>query len=128
MSKIRGKDTSIELAVSSYLHRKGYRFRRNVKGIPGSPDIAIKKYKVAIFVNGCFWHGHEGCPMYSKPKSNTAFWNEKIQRNKERDKRNIEKLKEQDWNVKIIWECELNKSYEATMNDVESWLCDIVHK
>jgi len=92
MSKIRGKDTSIELMVRRWLHARGYRFRKNVKDIPGSPDVAIKKYKVAIFINGCFWHGHKDCRLSGIPGSNVEFWKNKIQRNRRRDRRNYEEL------------------------------------
>ena len=85
MSRIRGKATKPELLVRHWLWSHGYRYRLNVKSVPGKPDIVLRKYRTAIFVNGCFWHGHEGCSLYSVPKSNTDFWIAKVQRNRERD-------------------------------------------
>jgi DNA mismatch endonuclease (patch repair protein) len=84
MSKIRGKDTKIEIKVRHWLYHHGIRYRKNCKDIAGKPDIAIKKYKIAIFIHGCFWHGHENCKYYRLPKSNTEFWKDKLKRIKER--------------------------------------------
>ena len=85
MSHIRSKDTGPEILVRKALHRLGYRYRLNVKSLPGTPDIVLPKYRTAIFVNGCFWHGHTGCRYYTVPKSNTDYWKEKVRRNIERD-------------------------------------------
>ena len=85
MSRIKGKDTKPELIVRRYLHAHGYRYRINVKRLPGTPDIVLRKYKTVIFINGCFWHGHEGCKYFVMPKSNSQFWQKKIERNKQRD-------------------------------------------
>ena len=107
MSRIRGKDTKPEMTVRRYLHAHGYRFRIHVRRLPGTPDIVMRKYHVVIFVNGCFWHGHEDCGMYVVPKSNVEFWRNKIERNKERDVRVAEQLRKMGWHVIRIWECQL---------------------
>ena len=122
MSKIRSKDTKIEIKVRHWLYNNGIRYRKNCKDIIGNPDIAIKKYKIAIFVNGCFWHGHTDCKNYRLPKSNMEYWESKINRNIERDKNNIDKLRIQGWNVFIVWECQANRDFENVM---ESLLHDI---
>jgi len=115
MSRIKGKDTSIELKVRSYLHRKGYRFRVNDKRYSGTPDIVLPKYRTIIFVNGCFWHGH-GCGNSKIPESNKVFWTEKIKNNKIRDDKNHSRLREEGWKVAVVWECEIEKDFEDTMN------------
>ena len=85
MSRIKGKNTKPEDIVAKYLFAHGFRYRRNVKTLPGTPDIVLKKYKTVIFVNGCFWHAHEGCRYFVLPEENREFWNEKLLRNRERD-------------------------------------------
>ena len=107
MSHIRGKNTRPELIVRKYLFAHGFRFRVNVKKLPGTPDIVLRKYHTVIFVNGCFWHGHEGCPYFVLPKSNVEFWNNKITRNRERDLKNRIKLRDMGWHVIQLWECQL---------------------
>ena len=116
MSQIKGKDTKPEIVVRKYLFSKGFRYRKNVKELPGKPDIVLKKYKTCIFINGCFWHKHEGCKYFVWPKSNTEFWKKKIETNVSRDQRNYRLLNEQNWNVIVIWECELKSaSFDNTM-------------
>jgi len=115
MSKIRSKDTKIEIKVRHWLYHHGIRYRKNCKTITGKPDIAIKKHKIAIFVNGCFWHGHDNCKIFSPPKSNSEYWKEKIEKNKIRDKANIEKLEEMGWNIFVLWECQIKADFEETM-------------
>lgn len=111
MAAIRGKDTKPEILVRKFLFSKGLRYRLNNRKLPGSPDIVLKKYKTVIFVDGCFWHGHEGCKYFRLPKSNTSFWETKITRNIERDKETTQALTALGWKVIRIWECELrNKS------------------
>lgn len=123
MSHIRGMATKPELQVRHWLWSHGYRYRLNVKSVPGKPDIVLRKYRTAIFVNGCFWHGHVGCSKYVVPKSNTEFWLTKIERNKERDQQNYKDLHDAGWHVIIIWECQLKKSIiDSTMYDVEHML------
>lgn len=110
MSHIRSKDTKPEQLVRQALWHKGFRYRLHVKDLPGKPDIVLPKYKTVIFVNGCFWHGHKGCKDFVIPKSNTAFWLEKIGKNKERDAKDETALKSAGWKVITIWECELKKT------------------
>lgn len=119
MSHIRSKDTKPEQLVRQALWHKGFRYRLHVKDLPGKPDIVLPKYKTAIFVNGCFWHGHKGCKDFVIPKSNTAFWLEKIGKNKNRDEQNITALISAGWKVITIWECELKKPViEATLSEL----------
>lgn len=116
MSRIKGKNTKPEIKVRKFLFSKGYRYRINVKSLPGSPDIVLSKYKIAIFVNGCFWHGHTSCKKYVIPKTNTEWWLNKIMSNKERDLQKETALKDLGWNVFVIWECGLlNKVFLETM-------------
>jgi len=105
MSKIRGKDTSPERYIRSLLHRRGYRFGLHSKTIQGRPDLVLVKYGVLVFVNGCFWHGHDACPLYRPPKTSKKFWHEKIKRNQQRDLRINRKLLSEGWRVLHIWEC-----------------------
>lgn len=114
MSRIKSKNTKPEMLVRRYLHAHGYRYRINVKRLPGTPDIVLRKYKTVIFINGCFWHGHEGCKYFVMPKSNTAFWEKKIERNKERDVEKRIKLRMLGWHTIIIWECELKPNNRHT--------------
>lgn len=108
MSKIRGEKNKPEEIVCKFLFSKGFRYRRNDKRFPGRPDIVLPKYKTIVFVHGCFWHGHQDCKASKLPKSNVNFWRKKITNNKERDRRNIDKLEDDGWNVLLIWECEIN--------------------
>lgn len=109
MSHIRSTNSKPEEIVRKYLFSKGFRYRKNVRSLPGVPDIVLKKYKTVIFVNGCFWHMHN-CPRFVWPSSNQEYWRPKILGNVERDKRNISELRDLGWNVIIVWECELKKS------------------
>ena len=109
MAAIKGKDTKPEMIVRKYLFSRGLRFRVQVRKLPGNPDIVLPKYKTVIFVNGCFWHGHEGCRYFRLPKSNVEFWKEKIERNVARDVRNEAELKALGWRVVRVWECEIKR-------------------
>ena len=109
MSHIRSKNTKPEQMVRQALWHRGFRYRLHVKDLPGKPDIVLPKYKTAIFINGCFWHGHEGCKDFVIPKSNTAFWLDKIGKNKARDARDEAALNVAGWKVVTIWESELKK-------------------
>ena len=114
MSRIRGKNTKPEILVRKELHARGFRFRLHNKKLPGSPDVVLPKYGVAIMVNGCFWHGHKGCRYATKPKSNVEFWEAKIARNRHRDEVTEAHLHALGWHVITIWECELRGTASAT--------------
>lgn len=114
MSKIHSKGTKPELALRKALFARGFRFRVNYTKLPGKPDIVLPKYKTVIFVNGCFWHHHEGCKYAYTPKTNTKFWIDKINSNVLRDKINRQKLLVLGWNVIIIWECEIRHTHDIT--------------
>ena len=121
MSRIKGKDTKPEEIVCKYLFSQGFRYRKNDKRLPGKPDIVLPKYKTAIFINGCFWHKHEGCRYFVWPKSNPEFWREKIEGTVERDKKKTAELVAAGWRVLIIWECELKP---AVKDDTLEQLCE----
>ena len=114
MSRIKGKDTKPEVMVRKYLFSQGFRYRKNDKRFPGTPDIVLPKYKTCIFVNGCFWHGHEKCRYFVIPKTNTEFWLNKINRNIERDNENFNTLEKTGWKVIVVWECQLKKDKRET--------------
>lgn len=116
MSRIRSKDTSIELKVRSYLFKLGFRFRKNVKNLPGKPDIVMPKYRTVIFINGCFWHRHKNCRFASTPKSRVEYWLNKFKKNVEKDKLNHDALSSIGWNVIILWECDLNRNLESVVD------------
>ncbi len=107
MAAVKSRDTKPELAIRKLLFSLGYRFRLQRRDLPGRPDIVLPKYKLAIFVNGCFWHRHEGCKIATEPKSNTDFWQAKFKSNVARDQRNYAALREMGWQVLVIWECEV---------------------
>ena len=107
MAAIHGKDTKPEMVVRRWLWGHGFRYRLNHPRLPGKPDIVMRKYRTCIFVNGCFWHGHEGCKYYTIPKTNTEFWVAKIRRNQERDLKVQHELAAMGWHSITIWECEL---------------------
>ena len=122
MSQIRRRDTKPEVLLRSLLHRAGYRFRIDVAGLPGRPDIVLRKYNTAIQVHGCYWHRHEGCPKCTTPETNKKIWEEKFRRNIERDRRNEEALRQQGWNVLIVWECELSNAPQEVLSKITSAL------
>ena len=107
MAAVKSKNTRPEIIIRHYLWTHGFRYRLNVSRLPGHPDIVLKKYRTCIFVNGCFWHGHEGCDHFTIPKTNTAFWLAKITANKERDKEEQRQLAKMGWHCITVWECEL---------------------
>ncbi|HHT9706110.1 DNA mismatch endonuclease Vsr [Legionella pneumophila serogroup 8] len=123
MSKIKGENTKPELIVRSFLHSHGYRFRLHDKTIPGCPDIVLKKYNALVFVHGCFWHNHDVpiCKISHTPKSNTAYWQDKIQKNVLRDEKNILVLTKMGWRVFIIWECECKQ--ESHLQELSLKIC-----
>ncbi|HNW70035.1 MAG TPA: DNA mismatch endonuclease Vsr [Bacteroidales bacterium] len=113
MVRVRAIETKPEILIRKYLFSQGFRFRKNVKSLPGCPDIVLPKYRTVIFIHGCFWHGHKNCISSALPKSNKEYWVSKISSNIIRDKKNKQKLKKLGWNVIIIWECcILNKQYQ----------------
>lgn len=131
MQHIHSKGTKPEMIVRQYLHAHGFRYRLHHDRLPGHPDLVLRKYRTCIFVNGCFWHGHEGCRYHSIPKTNTEFWTAKIEHNRERDREDIQKLKEMGWHTIIVWECQLKpavreaslKSLAYTLNYLQLLNC-----
>lgn len=118
MSHIRSTNSKPEELVRKYLFSKGFRYRKNVRALPGCPDIVLPKYKTVIFVNGCFWHKHD-CPRFVWPSSNEEYWRPKIIRNVERDQENSKKLKAMGWKVITVWECGLKKKvFEQTLENL----------
>ncbi len=134
MAAIKGKDTKPELIVRKYLFSHGLRFRVQVRKLPGRPDIVLPKYRTVIFVNGCFWHGHEGCRYFRLPKSNIEFWIDKIKRNIARDIRNKAELQSLGWRVLCVWECDiravsgrevcLKRLYDTIISPIRPYACD----
>ena len=119
MSCIKGKNTKPEMYVRKLLFSNGFRYRLHSLNLPGKPDIVLPRYKTVIFVNGCFWHGHEGCKYFVVPKTKTEWWLNKIGRTRQLDLENIGKLKGDGWNVITIFECELKKiNIDSTLNDL----------
>lgn len=118
MSRVHNCDTSIEVKVRKWLFHKGYRYRKNVKQLPGKPDIVLNGYKTVIFVQGCFWHRHPGCKRASTPQTRTAYWNEKFAMNQKRDIENSQKLEKMGYRVIVLWECEIEKCFDDVMNNV----------
>lgn len=126
MSRVRGKDTRPEMVVRKLTFAAGYRYRLHVKYLPGTPDLVFSARKKVIFVHGCFWHRHENCSFARLPKSRVEFWTEKLNGNKDRDKRILEALTRTGWEVLILWECEL-KDREDVGKRIQSFLGPIVH-
>lgn len=123
MSHIKSKDTSIELLVRRRLFAMGYRYRVNYKALPGKPDIVFTKKKIAVFIHGCYWHGHNCKTRYAHAsQSNKAYWVPKIQRTKERDQEHIRDLQDLGWKVLVLWECEIRLNFEGTMNRLQHFL------
>lgn len=126
MASIRSANTKPEILVRKYLWKQGFRYRLNNPRLPGHPDIVLRKYRTCVFVNGCFWHGHDGCKYFRMPKTNTDFWEKKIKRNKERDREEQKRLAKMGWHCITVWECELKpnvreqtlKSLAFTINHI----------
>jgi DNA mismatch endonuclease, patch repair protein len=110
MSMIRPRNTKPEMIVRKYLHKNGLRYKLHDSSLPGKPDLVLPKHKKAVFINGCFWHGHSGCRYYVMPKTRSEWWNAKLTRNKERDDENYSALRIMGWKVICIWECDLKKN------------------
>lgn len=118
MSRIRNKDTEIEVEVRKYLFHKGYRYRKNVYSLPGKPDIVLSKYKTVIFIHGCFWHRHNGCKNATTPKTRTEFWQKKFDQNVANDRIHQDDLVSKGWHIIVLWECDIKKRFIETMQNV----------
>ncbi|MEI7474813.1 MAG: DNA mismatch endonuclease Vsr [bacterium] len=120
MRQIKSKNTKPELLVRKFLFSKGFRYRLHSKNLPGKPDIVLAKYKTVIFVNGCFWHGHENCKYFKIPKTRTEWWTEKINKNKENDTLNCNALADMGYNVINVWECKVrnNEIFKILINKI----------
>lgn len=123
MSHVTGKETKPEIMVRKYLFARGLRYRKNVKQLPGTPDIVFPKYKTAVFVNGCFWHGHKGCKYSHLPSTNIEYWEKKIADNLERDERKTRELEKLGYRILIVWQCQLKpnikiETLEALYNNI----------
>lgn len=124
MAKVHGKDTTIEKRVRSVLHKNGYRFRKHVASLPGSPDIVLPKYKAVVFIHGCFWHGHKGCRKSRLPTTRHDFWEDKRKANLERDARKISELIKAGWRVAVLWQCgiETEELLSYNLKVIKNWL------
>lgn len=125
MSSIRSANTKPEMIVRRYLHARGFRYRLHVRALPGSPDLVLPKYKVAVFVHGCFWHRHEGCRYATTPASNADRWKLKFDSNTARDARNASMLTAAGWRIIVVWECELKRDPEERLGRL---VCEIVSR
>ena len=130
MAAIKGKDTKPEKIVRKYLFSRGLRYRVNNRKLPGSPDIVLKKYKTVVFIDGCFWHGHEGCKYYRLPKTNVDFWRHKIAMNIARDYANCVDLRLAGWKVIRVWECDIKTKVnrEATLESLYQEIIGTEHR
>lgn len=115
MSRIKGRETSIEIITRLYLYHHGFRYRKNVRSLPGNPDIVLHKYRTVIFVNGCFWHRHLGCSISKIPKTRSDYWEKKLNTNAVNDAKWIKLLRERGWKVLTVWECELKKDKDIRL-------------
>ena len=122
MSRIRGKDTQIEVKVRKYLFSKGFRYRKNVSELPGKPDIVLPKYNTVVFIHGCYWHRHPGCKYSYTPKSNLDFWEKKFSANIKNDESKREQLENSGWRMIVLWECDIEHRFEQTMETLVSRL------
>jgi DNA mismatch endonuclease (patch repair protein) len=118
MSRIRGRDTKAEVLIRSLLHRAGLRFRKNVKSLPGKPDIVLPKHRAVVRIHGCYWHRHEGCRFTTTPTTRQTFWSDKFKGTVERDRKSEEALIKQGWRVFTIWECEIRKDPGSVANEL----------
>ncbi|MBA4408897.1 MAG: very short patch repair endonuclease [Odoribacter sp.] len=124
MSRIKGKNTKPEMLVRKFLFANGFRYRLNVKDLPGKPDIVLPKYKTVIFINGCFWHGHKGCRYFVLPKTRAEWWLQKITDTQIRDHLDEHELENLGWKVIVVWECQLKKTnLSATLSSLISKIC-----
>jgi DNA mismatch endonuclease (patch repair protein) len=126
MSQIRSKNTKPEMLVRKFLHACGFRFRLHAKDLPGKPDLVLPKFKTVIFVHGCFWHGHDNCRYYVIPKTRTEWWLNKINRNKENDRKAIDKLESAGWRIIEIWECQIKNHADETLSKCKTQILDSI--
>src|SRR6516165_8920491 len=119
MSAVRGKNTTPERTVRGALFAAGYRYRLHRRDLPGAPDIVLPRFRTAVFVHGCFWHGHD-CPRGRRPASNTEFWNQKLNGNIERDRHNQAALSAAGWRVEVIWQCALAAGCERLLGQLDA--------
>ncbi len=126
MSSIRAKDTKPEIVVRKLMHAEGFRFRLHRKDLPGRPDLVLPKYRAAVFVHGCFWHGHKNCDLFRLPKSRTDFWQDKISANRARDERNRQRLQGAGWRVVEVWECAICKGRRLPIDDLATQLTNAI--
>jgi DNA mismatch endonuclease, patch repair protein len=126
MSTVRSRDTRPEMVVRKRLHARGFRFRLHRSDLPGSPDLVLPRYRAAVFVHGCFWHRHPGCRRATLPSTRSEWWQSKLSKNVERDKKAIARLRDMGWNVHVLWECEIRRDVEALVRALASRLnsCD----
>ena len=125
MSRIRGSDTQPEMLIRRGLHARGFRYRLHDKSLPGRPDLVLPKYSTAVFVHGCFWHGHD-CPMFRLPATRPEFWSNKIDRTRVRDERSFASLLRQGWRVLTVWECALRGPYRLPLDLVISTCAEFI--
>lgn len=123
MSRVKNRNTKPELIVRSVIHRMGFRFRVHSAKLPGHPDIVLRRHRKVVFVNGCFWHGHAGCPRSALPETNRDFWLKKVSANKERDIRNLQALSDLGWKYLVVWTCEVAKA-DVLLNKLSAFLRD----
>ena len=126
MSHIKSKDTSIELKVRKYLYHHGFRYRKNDKTLPGTPDIVLSKYRTVIFINGCFWHHHFNCKYATLPKTRQDYWLKKINKNVENDLKHYKELEQMDYKVIVVWECELKECFEYRMEKLVEEITELM--
>lgn len=125
MSRIRGKDTRLEVRIRTALHARGFRYRLHDKRLPGKPDLVFPGRKAVVFIHGCFWHGHD-CHLFKLPKTNSGFWSEKIAANRSRDRGHLSRLTASGWNCLAVWECAVRgkdqQSFERVIDTLADWL------
>lgn len=122
MASIKGRDTKPEIVVRRYLHARGFRFRLHSKDLPGKPDIVLPKWNAVVLIQGCFWHGHVGCPYFRIPGTRTEFWREKIDANARRDACNEKALRSRGWRIAVIWECALKNDAPKSLEELGRFL------
>ena len=128
MATVRSKDTEPEWTVRRGLFARGLRYRLHASRLPGRPDLIFPQFRTAVFVHGCFWHGHEFCPRFRPPASNLGYWVRKIQTNRDRDNRNCAALVQLGWRVRVIWECELRRQPRGVIDELLDQLADWVRR